>query len=656
MVINIQDDLLKIHKLGLLDKLLVDKTTKKNIMWATNAYCSLGARYERNEAITPELITGPNASVIKTRARKAMEQQSERTRQHAEVFTPLWICQKMNDHADEVWFGSGEVFFSQGKPTPSVVFPPKKNWKKYVDSRRLEITCGEAPYLVSRYDVETGEMIPIPKRVGLLDRKLRVVNENAQDEAEWLEWVVRAFQVTYGFEFQGDNVLIARVNLLMTFEEYLQARWEREPTDAEWEKLINIIAWNIWQMDGLSGTIPYGTAEEEFQQMDLFGMFAPAPDAKGENRQPNCRIFNWCGDVGRSSEYLTLKRKGHRAMKFDFVIGNPPYQEEVEGSSDKPIYNDFMDAVYGLSDKVELITPARFLFNAGKTPKAWNKKMLADNHLKVLLYQQDSSQVFPNTSINGGVAITYRDTEQDFGAIEVFTTFEELRSIQEKIRPFLQSGSITDIMILQNRFNLDVLYNDFPECAGIISSGGKERRIVSSAFEKLPVFRSESGGNNDVKILGVVASKRQYRWVNLKYIEDNGNLHKWKVFVPKSNGASGTLGEQAARIISKPVLGQPGEGITQTFIGVGAFNTEGEAQAALKYVKSKFARALLGILKITQDNPPERWRFVPLPDFSSSSDIDWSKSSHEVDQQLYAKYSLDEKEIQFIETHVKEMV
>lgn len=343
-------------------------------------------------------------------------------------------------------------------------------------------------------------------------------------------------------------------------------------------------------------------------------------------------------------------------MKFDYIIGNPPYQEEVEGSSDKPIYNYFMDAVYGLSDKVELITPARFLFNAGKTPKAWNKKMLADKHLKVLLYQQDSDQVFPNTDINGGVTITYRDTQQDFGAIEVFTTFEELRSIQEKVRPFLKDGSITDIMILQNRFNLEKLYSDFPECLAIISSGGRERRIVSSSFEKLPIFRDERGSEEDIKILGVVAAKRQYRWVSSKYIEDNGNLHKWKVFVSKSNGASGTLSEQAARIISKPVLGLPGEGITQTFISVGAFETEDEAQAALKYIKSKFARALLGILKITQDNPPERWRFVPIPGFSPLSGIDWTKSSSEIDQQLYAKYGLDEREIQFIETHVKEMV
>ena len=382
MAINIQDDLLKIHKLGLLDKLLADKTTKKNIMWATNAYCSLGARYGRNELIIPELITGPNASVIKARARKAMEQQSERTRQHAEVFTPLWICQKMNDYADEVWFGSGEVFFRDGKPTPSVVFPPKKNWKKYVDSRRLEITCGEAPYLVSRYDVETGEMNPIPNRIGLLDRKLRVVNENARDEAEWLEWAFRAFHATYGFEFQGDNVLIARVNLLMTFEEYLQTRWEREPSEAEWEKFINIITWNIWQMDGLSGTIPYGTAEEECLEIDWFGWRG---DTK-KDVQPNCRIFNWRGD--RSMEYLSLKRKEERSMKFDFIIGNPPYQEETESESTRmlPIYNLFMDEAYKIGEKVELITPARFLFNAGQTPKNWNQKMLSDPHLSVLFY------------------------------------------------------------------------------------------------------------------------------------------------------------------------------------------------------------------------------------------------------------------------------
>ena len=131
MILNIHDDILKLHTLGLLDKLLLDKTTGKHIMWATDAYSALGSRYSRNEEIMPELITGSNASIIKTRARKEMEQQSSRTRQRGEVFTPLWVCRKMCDYADGMWGGKGD-------------------WQKYVNARVLEITCGEAPFLVSR--------------------------------------------------------------------------------------------------------------------------------------------------------------------------------------------------------------------------------------------------------------------------------------------------------------------------------------------------------------------------------------------------------------------------------------------------------------------------------------------------------------------------
>jgi len=532
----------------------------------------------------------------------------------------------MCDYANEMWDGKG-------------------GWQKYVNARVLEITCGEAPFLVSRYDAETGEAIPIPDRIGLLDRKLRTVNENTQTEEEWLKWVFRAFWATYGYEFQGDNLLIARVNLLMTFEEYLLDRWKRKPTLSEYGKLITVIVWNIWQMDGLTGCIPYGTAEDEFQQFSLFA----AGDQPEGNKQPHCRIYNWTG--GGSVGFEALSTRGRRAMKFDFVIGNPPYQEEIEGTSDRPIYNDFMSSAYGVATGVELITPGRFLFNAGKTPKAWNQKMLADPHLKVLYYEQDSSKVFANTDIKGGVAITYRDTEKAYGAIEVFTPFIELRGIKEKVQPFLTNGSITDIMILQNRFNLDALYHDYPDCASLISSGGKERRIVSSSFEKLPVFSTEKTGDNDIQILGVIGfNKRQLRWINRKYVEDNGNLLKWKVLVPKSNG-SGALGE----VLSSPVIEQPMIGLTQSFISIGAFESEHDAVAALKYIKSKFARIMLGILKITQDNPPEKWRHVPLQDFTSASDIDWTKSIPEIDQQLYKKYGLDETEIQFIETHAKEM-
>ena len=199
-----------------------------------------------------------------------------------------------------------------------------------------------------------------------------------------MKWVIRAFQSTYGYEFQGDNVLIARVNLLMTFEEYLYARWKRKPSVAEYREIVKIIAWNIWQMDGLSGTIPYCKAEEEFHQFNLFEWIATEEYQEKVNEQPHCRIYDW--RRGNSLEYANVNKEG-RNMRFNFVIGNPPYQDETIGDNKgfaPPIYHKFLDEAYKVSDAVEMIHPARFLFNAGSTPKTWNAKMLNDIHFKVL--------------------------------------------------------------------------------------------------------------------------------------------------------------------------------------------------------------------------------------------------------------------------------
>lgn len=207
-------------------------------------------------------------------------------------------------------------------------------------------------------------------------------------------------------------------------------------------------------------------------------------------------------------------------------------------------------------------------------------------------------------------------------------------------------------MYLQERFNLGELYQDYPEAAKIISSDGRERRIVTSSFNKLAVFSDVQQTEDSIRILGLSqpGNKRIYKWIERKYIEDNGNLEQFKVVLSKSNG-SGALGE----VLSTPLIGEPLIGYTQSFIGIGAVDTREEAEAILKYVKSKFARTLLGILKITQDNPPEKWRFIPLQDFTTASDIDWSRSVSEIDQQLYAKYGLSNDEVDFIESHVKEM-
>ena len=649
MLVGIQEEILRLHSMGLLRPLLEDKTTKTNILWATDAYQNLGPDYRRNKEIEASLITGEHSDVIKNRARKAPEQQSERTRKHAEVFTPLWVCQKMVSHADAVWFGNADAFLANGSPTEQVCFSKRRKWQRYADARRLEITCGEAPFLVNRYDAYTGEVIPQENRQGILDRKLRVVGENAATEAEWLRWTLRAFQSTYGYEFQGDNLLIARVNLLMTFEETLWTRWQRKPTAGEYRQIIRTIVWNVWQMDGLTGKIPYCNANA-FHQVSLYEWLGSKAYQKHRDQQAHCRIADWRRK--RSLEYLEVN-KGGRNMKFDFVIGNPPYQEETTGDNKgfaPPIYNKFLDAAYQISDKVEMIHPARFLFNAGSTPKEWNQKMLNDPHLKILMYEQQSAKIFANTDIKGGVVITYRDSSKDFGRIEVFTPYEELNSLRMKAAADCEDNSISKIIYTQVRFNLDVLYKDFPELKGIIGSDGKDKRFRNNIFDKIPLF-TDTPSDNSIKVLGISKNKRVWRYIPVKYVDkSHENLCKWKVLVPRANG-SGAIGE----VLSTPLISTPFVGYTQSFIGIGSFDTEAEANACYKYIKSKFARALLGILKITQDNDRNVWRMIPLQDFTPASDIDWSQSIPDIDRQLYKKYNLDDAEVEFIETHVKEM-
>ena len=346
-------------------------------------------------------------------------------------------------------------------------------------------------------------------------------------------------------------------------------------------------------------------------------------------------------------------------MKFDYIIGNPPYQDEAPGENknDKPpIYHLFMKETYKLSDCVELIHPARFLFDAGKTPKDWNRAMLSDEHLKVLFYEPDGSKIFANTDIKGGVAITLHDATKKFGAIRTFTSFAELNSIMQKAA--LKSGSpnLSTIIFNQNRFNLEALYADYPECKLVIGSNGKDKRFRNNIFEKVKLFTDVAENKDDVRIIGIINNKRIWKYFPQKFIDKkHENLYKWKVILPSANG-SGAIGEVLSTpLVGEPLVGEPLVGYTQSFIGIGAFETQIEAEAALKYVKSKFARTLLGVLKITQHNPPEKWKYVPMQDFTVNSDIDWSQSVSGIDRQLYEKYGLDDGEIAFIETHVREM-
>ena len=257
-----EDDLRNISE-EVLAALLRDHTTQKNIFWATHDYEELGSEYSYHSPILPELITGERGMVIRPRVLKSKEEQTARAKGKAEVFTPSWVCNAQNNLVDEAWFGRKNVFNTEVHSNHTwrvnhnkIEFPEGKTWKDYVRATRMEITCGEAPYLVSRYDTTTGEAIPLERRIGLLDRKLRVISENVERRTEWLKWAQTAYMNIYGFEWQGDNLLLAREALLWSFIEYYKAKFGRQPQLKSMKYIAYIISWNLWQMDGLKGVVP----------------------------------------------------------------------------------------------------------------------------------------------------------------------------------------------------------------------------------------------------------------------------------------------------------------------------------------------------------------------------------------------------------------
>ncbi len=273
--------------------LLVDRTTNKNILWAIDDYAQIDSKSQ----ILLSQITGSHSDRIKPRIQKQKEEQQSRTRNKAEVFTPSWICNAQNNLIDEAWFGKKNVFntsedFENKKWTStketidfSTDIQSGKTWQDYVKLTRMEISCGEAPYLVSRYDTVTGKHIKLMDRIGLLDRKMRVIGENSKNEAEFFLWSKIAFQNCYGFELQGDNLLLARANLLLSFNEYTKHFLKRNPTEKEQREIAEIISWNLWQMDGLSFNTPFSAAENG-GQLSLFEEF-------NQNECFPCKIMDW---------------------------------------------------------------------------------------------------------------------------------------------------------------------------------------------------------------------------------------------------------------------------------------------------------------------------------------------------------------------------
>ena len=308
---NIVEDFTRQYSAAVFDTLLRDRTTGKNIIWATTEYAELGEGYQAKSEILRERITGLYSGVIKPRVTKATEAQADRTKKKAEVMTPAWIVNKMNNAADRDWLRRDSAFNRETERSwetneEPLRFLKKHPWRLYVDDRRLEITCGEAPFLVSRYDTTSGEIIPVKERIGLLDRKLRAVRENTETEADWLNWAFRALEATYGYEWQGDNLVIARINILQSFAEHMEDHLKRRPTEQEAQRAAKIISWNLWQMDGLKGSVPLGAPEEEYHQISLFSLLGE----EDEESAPLCRINDWRSQ--RTQLYISLRNEGQK--------------------------------------------------------------------------------------------------------------------------------------------------------------------------------------------------------------------------------------------------------------------------------------------------------------------------------------------------------
>lgn len=336
---------------------------------------------------------------------------------------------------------------------------------------------------------------------------------------------------------------------------------------------------------------------------------------------------------------------------FYAVIGNPPYQEENDSNGRKPpIYHHFMDGAYEVAEKVELITPARFLFNAGQTPKEWNRKMLADPHLKVLEYEPNPQKVFPNTEIKGGVAVTYRDDGFDFGAIGLYVPYSELEGALGKVQN-ASSEYLSSLVTgaVPYKFT-DQVRADHPELVKAIGRSFDLRtNILDKLYERL-FFDTAEEVDNAIAIYGLHIGKRKCLWIDASYVDVPENFDSFKVLLPKASG-NGDFGEK----LGEMAVAAKNVGHTQSFVSMGNFEREDDAYTLCKYLKTKFARALLGTLKVTPDITPRVWGHVPLQDFTASSDIDWSEDVASIDRQLYAKYGLSPEEVDFIESHVKEM-
>ena len=633
---------------AVLDTLLKDRSTGKNIIWATDPPEELQTvMYEPvtdRSQITTQQLRLTHYEVVLPRMMKQIDTQQQRTRKKGEVFSPAWVCNKMNNALDADWFrglgaeesaGQFTVELPQGWQTVEtpVQFPVCKGrtpaWVQYVQSRRLEVTCGEAPFLASRYDAATGEMIPVARRIGILDRKLRVVSENAATEDEWRKYATHAVQSTYGYEYQGDNLLLARVNLLLTYAEHLQARWQRKPTKDELQPIANIIAWNVWQMDGLHLSVPGGKPQPEAEQLDLFSMFGAA-----EPQPPtvSCKVKNWRkGSHGTTQNFETI-REGSTSMKFDYVIGNPPYQisDGGAGVSATPIYNRFIEAIKTIHPgAICLIIPAKW-YSGGKGLDKFREEMLGDRHISTLVDYSNSLDVFPNVDVAGGVC--YFVWKEAYNGKCKYTNY--------------RNGKATTAYRDLNEFQTFIRYPVASEIVKKVKEDGELTldKVVSSRkpFGLATTAKPMKTGDITLRYNG---GRGPYKSTEIRVGTEM--IDQWKIIISRltAEHAGQPAKDGKYRVLSTMELLKPGEICSETYLVAGAFDSKEEATNYMDYLKTQFVRFLILQIAMTQQLSKASFAFVPCQDFTRK----WT------DKQLFEKYDLSSEEVNYIQGMIKEM-
>ena len=633
---------------AVLDTLLKDKSTGKNIIWATDPPEELQTvMYEPvtdKSPITAQQLGLTHYEVVLPRMMKQTDTQQQRTRKKGEVFSPAWVCNKMNNALDADWFGTLGAEESTGQFTVElpqgwqmvetpVQFPAcggkPPAWVQYVQSRRLEVTCGEAPFLASRYDAATGEMIPVARRIGILDRKLRVVSENAATEDEWRKYATHAVQSTYGYEYQGDNLLLARVNLLLTYAEHLQARWQRKPTEEELQPIANIISWNLWQMDGLHLSVPGGKPQPEAEQLDLFSMFGAA-----EPQPPtvSCKVKNWRkGSHGTTRNFETIQ-EGSTSMKFDYVIGNPPYQisDGGAGVSATPIYNRFIEAIKTIHPgAICLIIPAKW-YSGGKGLDKFREEMLGDRHISTLVDYSNSLDVFPNVDVAGGVC--YFVWKEAYNGKCKYTNY--------------RNGKATTAYRDLNEFQTFIRY---PVASGIVKKVKEDGeltldKVVSSRkpFGLATTAKPMKTGDITIRYNG---GRGPYKSTEIRVGTEM--IDQWKIIISRltAEHAGQPAKDGKYRVLSTMELLKPGEICSETYLVAGAFDSKEEATNYMDYLKTQFVRFLILQIAMTQQLSKASFAFVPCQDFTRK----WT------DKQLFEKYDLSSEEVNYIQGMIKEM-